>query len=131
MVKRRRSPPSLERGWVLWVRPQLPVETRWTGPRDYVSPYRDGGPGEFGAVVAIAAAVAWELRAVVYLVRIQKVGPGWRVSHVYDLPIDPMALDPDQARALLPAWLVDQLQAGAWRREWLARRQARDAARLR
>ena len=86
-----------EVGWVVWLRPcgrpgesMLPPIGRWTGPRDWVSPYLGQGPAELDDAWRLARPVAALLGRNVWLVRVESDGNRWRTTAVRDDPIEPV-----------------------------------------
>lgn len=96
-------------GWVVWVKPGLtiPIVGRWTGPRDWVSPYLEEGPAELADCCHIAAAVATAIGRHVWLVRVARRlnGSGWQVTAVRD---DPRFPSPRPVPAP-PSWVERQI----------------------
>lgn len=94
-------------GWVVWVKPGqgIPIVGRWTGPRDWVSPYLDEGPAELSDCCSITAAVATAIGRHVWLVRVARLGQRWQVTAVRDDPRGPAA----RAVPALPAWVERQV----------------------
>lgn len=79
----------IERGWVVWVRPERPENGRFTGPGDWLPAFVDGGPGDSGDLWW-AEMLANILDRPLWLARVVGTAGGpWRVVDWRETPIDP------------------------------------------